>query len=1021
MNYSITLFAGKYYVKKLYKISLFLLVISLMIPPLAVEPAAAFSDHPNLFVSVENSMFDNHFSGPMVVEVIVKEDNRQLDQAQGEPIVTVDGRNLRMVQSTDGNWYAFFANADKAKQADQVAISAPGQSLDFGVFCSGSTPSTVLGADFSQTDGVAIPDSAGLSGTTQGTASFSSCSGTPLTPSSQNNVIRYPPYLNTNANVPVGQIGINQNVWPLIQLFSISNAVHIEYNRAGGTQSVDLTYFDIPNITVKLDRTGYPTGSEVFATINDIQLNIDPTSPDSWTFNVNSPEATFYQAFAEAGKSASGSGFINLLPNLSNLGFHDNGHFQMNLGNVVNLKTNSIQTGTSITANSVTYNKLVTFVETGSNTGVFQSSFSSISTIGILPNAPRGQSGSITYNLQSASIVSGSTTASITVGNTPNQFNPGQKEPITLVDNNQNLNAGLIDQLDVYRSSAVIPTLKIGSPITLGSASDVKFYVNPVGFASPISAPSAPDANSDRLIIDTRTLSSTSFTKITMNLGITTQSLKSLLIDTSQLNSGGTNWINYDFRSFQKQLGINSFSSTSVTLHFGGLSGSPSVQIAGSGTMNNGNGLVQLSDSTVASIESAPPNLPVFLEINFGTSGTISNEGDSQPIVFDLFSFGSKNGQDINNAVYRAELQETSSNSGVFSGTMEYAVINQLNQFDPNLIKSLRTFGSNIKFIVYNQLTDNNRPNFSVLSQEGGQQTIVTATKGVPTHTGVVTLDSSSYRLGQTVTITVNDPDLSTDADTIQTYTSVNDPASVADDTVGDNSGNILLEVWIKGFRFHHCTVNGVFHGGLDDTGFTLTETAPGSGVFKGSFKMPSQICNEAGTALISPIGGSVQAWYHDFRDDMGRSVVISSKVFSSGTSSSQTSSVNQQPENSYQGNNISQPTITKLTQIIDDNGRPLLQNPRVGQTMTFKTLITNNNMNSQSLSYIVQIKDSQNKVVFIKWLDDNIQSFLTNSESISWTPSLSGTYHVEIFVWNGMNSLIPLTEKQDSTIQILS
>jgi len=373
-----------------------------------------------------------------------------------------------------------------------------------------------------------------------------------------------------------------------------------------------------------------------------------------------------------------------------------------------------------------------------------------------------------------------------------------------------------------------------------------------------------------------------------------------------------------------------------------------------------------------------------------------------------LFSFGSKDNQNINNAEYRAELQETSSNSGIFSGTMEYAITNQLNQFDPNLIKNLRTFGSNIKFLVNEELTDNKSPKFSILSsQVGGQETIVTAMKAVPTHTGTVTLDSPSYRLGQTVTITVYDPDLNTEADTIQSYTTVNDPGSPADDTIGDNSGNILLEVWIKGFIFHHCTINGVPYGGLAATGFTLTETAPGSGTFKGSFKMPTQICSEDGTSLISPIGGSVEAWYHDFMDEKGSSVIIGSKVFTASSS--------------YTTNNPTQYRIVKLTQISDDSGRPLLQSPLVGQTINFKTLITNYNIKSQTLSYIVQVKDNQNKIVFLKWLDDNIQSSSTNSETISWKPTISGNYHVEIFLWEGMNSLIPLTEEQEYALQILS
>lgn len=1007
MNYSTTLSCTSAHIRKLYKILIILLVLSMIIPPLTIPEAKAYSDHPNLFVSAENSLFNNYFYGPMVVEVIVSESNNQLDQALGEPNVSVDGKRLRMIQGSDGNWHAFFANTAKAQQADQAALSgSPGQSIDFGVFCSGSTAPSVLGVDISQTDGVAIPDSAGLSGTTQGTAGFTSCSGNATTPSSQNNVIRNPPSLNTNPKVPVGQVGINPNVWPLIQLFTFTNAVHVEYDGSTGTQSVDLTYSDIPNISLKLDRDAYPAGSDVFATINDIELSIDPTSRNSWTFNVGSPVATFYQAFSESGRSASGSGLVNLLPYLSNLGFKDNGKVNMATSDVVNLKTNSIQTSSSL--NGV-YNQLVTFIETGPHTGIFESSYAGISTIGTLQNAPRYHSGSITYNLQSASIVSGTTTGSLTVGTGQSQFNPGQRETITLTDNTQNLNSNQIDQLDVFRTSAKIPTLKIGNPITLSSSSNVKFYNS----SSTLAVPSVVfDSNSLRLIVDTRGQSMSNFQKITMNLGISAQSLKNLLIDTSQPNSGGTNWINYDLRSFQKQLGITSFSGTSMTLYFGSIGSSP-IQILSPGTIVSGNGLVQISDATVASIKTIPSNLPVYLEINFNTSGTFSNPTDTQPIVFDLFSFGTNNNQLVNNAIYRAELQETSANSGVFSGTMEYAVTNQLNQFDPNLIKSLSTFGSNIKFLVNNDLTDANAIHFSIIGTQGGGSAIpVTSQHNLPTHTGIVTLDSSNYRIGSVVTITVTDPDLSTDANTITTYSTVNAPGSLADDTVGDTSGNILLEVWIKGYRFQHCTINGVTYGGLAATGFTLTETGPGTGVFKGLFKIPSQICSQDGTELISSVGGTVQAWYHDFRDEFGRSIIIGSTV----AVPAKTQSTTQPTTTTIQYN-----TISKSTQINDKSGRPLLQNPHVGQTINFQSMISNKlYSNYQKISYIVQIKDSNNKVVFLKWSEDNLVNLSTTNEAIQWTPILPGIYTAEVYVWDGMDTLVPLIDNNQYKIQVI-
>jgi len=75
----------------------------------------------NLFVSAENSQFANHFSGSMVIEVVIRDPNlHDTGEGKGEPDVTLNGKSLRMVQATDGNWYAYFANVDKAKIADSI-------------------------------------------------------------------------------------------------------------------------------------------------------------------------------------------------------------------------------------------------------------------------------------------------------------------------------------------------------------------------------------------------------------------------------------------------------------------------------------------------------------------------------------------------------------------------------------------------------------------------------------------------------------------------------------------------------------------------------------------------------------------------------------------------------------------------------------------------------------------------------------------------------------------------------------
>ena len=840
----------------------------LVLIPLYASASAA--SNPNLIVSAENPAFGNHFSGSMVIEVIVSDPGlSDTSVGKGEPDVTINGNSLRMVQATDGRWYGYFANVDKAKTADQIAFDSgvSGVGLDFGVFCSKDT--ILLGPTFSETSGIAIPRSA--NGATNGDSAFVTCTSTP-SGVNLNNVVRNPKSINTNSNILPGQIGLNADAWPLIQLFSFSNNVVIQYNGVG-TQSVTLTYDDIPNVSLSLDRKNYPPGAHVFATINDMQLNQDPTSRDSWTFNVNSPQTVFYYAFTESGTNSAngGAGLVNLIPKLSSLGFEKNGKLTMNLGIISELKQNNFQSSTA-SDGTTTYSKIVTFVETVPNSGIFENAdHNSQSNIKILSSAPRGQSATIEYNSKSYSIISGLNTASISLGTT--QILSGQRIPLTVVDSDQNINPASRDKLDVFRSSALIPSLTIGSPATLENAASVKFYASTIDNLSAGTSitSTVPDRNSDRLVLDTTSVAPLSFEKISLSLGISADDLKTLLIDTSA--NSGTNWINYDLRSIQNQLGITDFSDTRISLFFGLTDSSP-VTLLSIGRLTGAQGFIQ-NDTAATSINSKSGQ--AFLVIDFDASnnssppGTISSETDTQPIVFDLFSFGEKNGNQVNNAIYRFELKETGLNTDTFTGTLEYIVANQLNQFDSNTIKTLSTTSDNVKFFVNQRLINEKGINIAYSDIDKAGLTISTSAKtDIGTHSGAVSLNSKTFRFGQPVVIRLSDPDLNIKHDTIDIYSVINDPSSSNVDTVGSSSGT-MLEVLIKDIRYKRCTINGVATGGLASTGFSLVETGPNTGVFEGVFKMPSTICNRGGTALISSAGGIIDIKYTDFRDAFGQ------------------------------------------------------------------------------------------------------------------------------------------------------
>jgi hypothetical protein len=866
---------------------------------------AEATHNPHLFVSAENSLYDNHFAGSMVIEVVVSDpDYNDVGEAEGEPDVTLNGNDLRMVQATDGKWYAYFANINAAKRADQIVLDAGavGKSLDFGVFCSSSTASSVLGVGFSDTEGVAIPGPSGLPGSTNGNTPFTACTASPVG-GNENNVVRNPKSINTNPSVPTGQIGIDDNAWPLIQLFSFDN-VEIKYNRPGGIEKVQLEYDKIPNISLTPDRSGYPNNAEVFITIKDFQLNQDPTDEDSWTFNINSPVTTFYQAFTESGSDSGNNspGLINLVPHLSSLDFEDNGKLTLNLGNVAELHTNKHQPDSFVSDTTNTYSQIITLVESEPNSGIFENFDSSNeSTIGILGNAPRGESAIIQYDDKSTSILAGPTTASISMTPKGSQFNAGQQVPVTVVDNDQNVNSGSRDILNVFRSTAIIPSLQLGDPVTLEKTSSLRFTNSTAALTGGFVVDfSIPDKNSDRLMVNTSPLGSKTFEVISLNMGITAGKLQSLFIDDSLQNNFGTNWLNFDLKSFEQQLEISSFSDTNMTLHFGGLPGTTIIQILDPGDISSGRGLVQLDDADISAINLVPSSSSVFLVINFDSSdntaptGKISNEKDSQPIVIDFFSFGQKNSQEINNAIYRFELEETSNNSGIFVGTIEYTVTNQVNIFDSNLITSLRTIDDRIKFLVNDRLIDEEGINIAYSDIAGVGVTISTSTKtDIKTHSGTVSFTSNTYRFGQPVFFVLNDPDLNLKHDTIESYQVVNDPNSPNVDTVGTSNGEILVEILIKDFRYKRCTINGVEHGGLASTGFILVETGSNSGIFEGSFKMPTQICDKTGTKLISTAGGSLDAKYRDFRDSSGEQNIFSAISFGSSLTGENLASLN--------------------------------------------------------------------------------------------------------------------------------
>ena len=345
----------------------------------------AQSDHPNLIISAENAMWDNTFSGFQVIEVIIDDpDISDISILQTEPNVTVDGLTIRMAQATDGKWYGYVANREFVQFADSTVINA-GNGFDFGEFCASTTDSSELGVDFGDTQGVAIAKPyQGTTPSTNGQTNFNSCSGGSIVSGNQiNNVVRNPPSLVQSESIPTGQIGLNPDAFPIIQLYDFCGGCEFfEYHKNGDVQTVELTFDTPQNLPLQIvPPPAPPVYANMFSfdlTFDFIFLNIDPTTKDSWTFSTNPNDSgMYYNTFDENGADK-GIQTVNVLSlDESSLGFDESLEFTIverrNNDFDLQFRSNEFQTldgngGTTFLSGS---SNIITLKETENKNGIF--------------------------------------------------------------------------------------------------------------------------------------------------------------------------------------------------------------------------------------------------------------------------------------------------------------------------------------------------------------------------------------------------------------------------------------------------------------------------------------------------------------------------------------------------------------------------------------------------------------------------------------------------------------------------
>jgi len=811
---------------------------------------AAHAANANLFVSAENSQFDNYMSGPQVIEVVVIDsDINDTDQAKGEPDVTVNGKILRMVQAVDGNWYGYFADRKMAQIADSTSTSA-GIGLDFGTFCSAASAglNAVIGGtadiSFGDTVGVAIPGTGGSAGSATGAPITTTCAGLSAVAGINNVVREAKTPVAAAAPVLAGQINIDPLAWPFVQLYTLNPTgnVVVQYNKGGGAQTTTLTFDSVDNFaTTSLDRAVYPQGAQVHATISDIWLNVDPTDEDSWTFGTVGTISTNYQVFNEnglaVGNVTSNTDTNGLTARLGDLMCEDNCVLKLNpdvqnKGNVVTLQDNDDSEIYASSANANLQSPLafgvptgatpftpllnatvpITITEQGPNSGVFGTyDESDDSNIVITDAAKRGTSASITYNEDSYTILVGFGFGTIDIQPTDAEWNSGEEIPVTIVDSDANKNSRADEDLDLNNPNvSLIPALQTGDPFTLGevgtesgTVAKAVYFANSSGAlvngtTSGVSPAAAVTANATLTVqkfSQRALLSSSSATvvdTIAFDLKTTASDLQSTVLDKDVLR--GFSFLNIDVRSlgftgpYDVYL-LNNTAGTDIIGANGTLTPTTFSFVVGNGV--NAQSLTQLSNATVDYIQSLDSSDQVGLAI-VATTGAAPNAEDA--VVADFFSFGFTDDglnkdERIANQLIRIEAEESGDNTSTFVGTLEYTMINQLNILDPATYSNLRTIADDPTFIVIEDLDDEESPRVNYLDLGAdGVSTQIADQEEAPAHSGIVSFDKDSYKNADTVTITLEDLDLNVDSDLIDIYTTVTGSGIAAlNDVVGDD------------------------------------------------------------------------------------------------------------------------------------------------------------------------------------------------------------------------------------------
>jgi len=447
------------------------------------------------------------------------------------------------------------------------------------------------------------------------------------------------------------------------------------------------------------------------------------------------------------------------------------------------------------------------------------------------------------------------------------EWNSGEEMTVVLYDQDLNLNTASDEDLTVA-GGTLVPSLTIGSPLTIQTAATVGGVT--IADDDANTTGNNPTAFSKIASVNTSTLESSS---ATANLAINTKITGAQWTTFQALGD-------YEFMNFH----LTNITTDIVSFGVGTTAGAPvdstttadcvekitaNAAWSANAGASAGKEYGYITDK-LASSQTVCNASTGGLIVNI-VANTIISDTDAEFVV-DFFSFDGA----TNNAIYRIELEETGDNTAEFAGSVEYVMLNQLNADQSSTYGAINPIQDDVDVVVHLDMTDEDslRVNYLDLGADG-VSTQVADQEEAPTHSGSADLDLDTYKIADTVVVTISDQDLNTDSELIDVYIT-----STTDEKVGDGSGDHIMDITFDDQIWTTKTLgscSGTITGdeGLSATGFTLVESGIDSGIFTGSFQVPTNFCHSGSDTIVGVTGTDIEVNYNDFRDASGNTIEV--------------------------------------------------------------------------------------------------------------------------------------------------